>query len=526
MTPTIKEQLSILIRARYPIMWIETHEERRAVHILNEIATKPADSKEFKVLWVWSSTSGICTVDGKQASENTSDPQDALEAIHTVKQPVLAVFKDLHRYIEHDMVCRKLRDLHEYLKDTQKSIVILAPIVRIPIELQKSVTVVSLPLPGKDDLDEILESVLNGLEDMGRQGNEKAQETLQTLQEWLEVNGNRETLLSAGLGLTLDEFEDVLTKSIAMTHSLDTEVIVAEKEQIIRKSGILEFYTSLAEMQDVGGLQVLKDWITKRRLAFSNKAREFGLKTPKGVFLAGAPGTGKSLTAKVLAKYMQMPLLRLDVSRIFASHVGESEQNISSALKIAEAVAPSILFIDEVEKALAGVQSSGQLDSGVTARVFGTMLTWMQDHEAPVFVVATSNNPIALPPEFMRAGRFDEVFYVDLPSEDERMEIFEIHLRKVHRNPEDFDVTYFARASDGFSGAEIEAAIQDALHKAFFAQKEVTNEDISEAVLKLIPLSKKRKGEIDALRKWGEANAVNASIPKEALGEKRRQIAL
>lgn len=522
---TIAEQLSILIRARYPIIWVETHEERRAVHILNEIATKPADPKEFKVLWVWSSTSGICTVDGKQAVENSDDPQAALEAIRTAKQPVLAVLKDLHRYIDHDMVYRKLRDLHENLKATQKSIVILAPVVRIPVELQKSVTVVSLPLPGKEDLNQVLESSLNGLEDMAMKGNDRAKEALQTIQGWLAINGNRETLLSAGLGLTLDEFEDVLTKSIAMTHSLDTSVIVAEKEQIIRKSGILEFYTSLAEMQDVGGLQVLKDWITKRRLAFSAKAREFGLKIPKGVFLAGAPGTGKSLTAKVLAKYMQMPLLRLDVSKIFASHVGESEQNISAALKIAEAVAPSILFIDEVEKALAGVQSSGQLDSGVTARVFGTMLTWMQDHEAPVFVITTSNNPIAIPPEFMRAGRFDEVFYVDLPSEDERREIFEIHLRKVHRNPEDFDVTFFARASDGFSGAEIEAAIQDALHKAFFAQRELTNEDLSEATLKLIPLSRKRKAEIDALRKWGEANAVNASIPEQAQ-EKRRQIAL
>lgn len=519
---TIENQLSILINARYPILWVESYEEQRAIHILHGIATQP---ETLKPLWIWSSTSGICDVEGKQVAENSEDPLNALQRIHEAKQPVLAVLKDLHRYIENDMVCRKLRDLHENLKATQKTVVILAPVIRIPTELQKSITVVSLPLPNREDLSHVLESVLNGLEDMAMKGNEKAKNTLQKIQEQLSENGTRETLLSAGLGLTLDEFEDVLTKSIVETHNLDTSVIVAEKEQIIRKSGILEFYTSLAEMQDVGGLQVLKDWITKRRQAFSKKAQEFGLKIPKGVFLAGAPGTGKSLTAKVLAKYMQMPLLRLDVSRIFASHVGESEQNVSNALKMADAVSPAILWVDEVEKAFAGVQSSGSLDSGVTARVFGTFLTWMQEHQTPVFVVSTCNNPTAIPPEFMRAGRFDEVFYVDLPSEDERREIFEIHLKKVHRNPADFDIASFASASDGFSGAEIEAVIQDALHKAFFAGRELTSEDINEAVDKSVPLSKKRKPEMDALRKWGDTNAVNASVP-ELVQEKRRQIAL
>lgn len=524
---SIDQQLSILINARYPILWVESYEEQRVIKILHTICTQVQEGRQFKLLWIWSATSGICNAEGKQVAENTNDPLEALTAIHDAKQPILVIMKDLHRYIENDMVCRKLRDLHENLKATQKTVVILAPTVRIPVELQKSITVVSLPLPSREDLSYILESVLNGLEDMAMKGDTKAKDALQSIQEHLSVNGNREAMLSAGLGLTLDEFEDVLMKSIVQTHSLDTSVIIAEKEQIIKKSGILEFYTSLAEMQDVGGLQVLKDWITKRKLAFSSKARDFGLKLPKGVFLAGAPGTGKSLTAKVLAKYMQMPLLRLDVSKIFASHVGESEQNISNALKMADAVAPAILWIDEVEKAFAGIQSSGTLDSGVTARVFGTFLTWMQEHQTPVFVVTTCNNPTAIPPEFMRAGRFDEVFYVDLPSERERQEIFEIHLRKVRRNPEGFDIAFFVQVSEGFSGAEIEAVIQDALHKAFFAERELNSEDISEAVRKAVPLSKKRKTEIDALRKWGDANAVNASVPElvEVTG-KRRQVAL
>ena len=521
---SIDQQLSILINARYPIIWVESYEEQRVIHILHAIATQP---EQLKPLWIWSSTAGICDVEGKQVAENSNDPLNALEAIHTTKQPILAVLKDLHRYIENDMVCRKLRDLHENLKATQKTLVILAPVVRIPTELQKSITVVSLPLPCREDLSHVLESTLNGLEDMAMKGDEKAKATLQSIQEHLAVNGNKETLLSAGLGLTLDEFEDVLMKSIVQTHSLDTSVIVQEKEQIIKKSGILEFYTSLAEMQDVGGLQVLKDWMTMRKPAFGRKAQEFGLKLPKGVLLTGAPGTGKSLMAKVTANHMGMPLLRLDVSKIFASHVGESEQNISVALKTAEAVAPCVLFIDEVEKALAGVQSSGTLDSGVTARVFGSLLTWMQDHEKPVFLCVTCNNPTTLPPEFMRAGRFDEVFYVDLPSEDERKEIFEIHLRKVHRATEDYEVATLSRATSGFSGAEIEAVIQDALHKAFFSGRELTSEDLNEAVSKAVPLSKKRKNEIDALRTWGKENAVNASVPEQAQEVKKtRKIAL
>lgn len=520
----IKQELETLIKARYPLIMLETSEESRAVRLIASIAVQ-----QNKTFLAWAVTTGLCkptdTTKWQKVAEGTEDPLNALDYVNNSTEPIIAIFKDFHKFMNDIMPVRKLRDLHEALKETRNTVIITTPVVSIPQEMQKEITVISLPLPTEDDLWQTLQETLSGVE-TGAKGNRKTGQILSGIDKMLKENGNKEAILKAGLGLTLNEFENVLSKSIVATETLDTSVIIAEKEQIIRKSQILEFYTSLADMQDVGGLKTLKQWIEQRKHAFSDKARKFGLHQPKGVLLIGSPGTGKSLMAKVIGKHMGMPLLRLDMSKIFSGIVGSSEQNITAALKVADATAPAVLWLDEVEKAMAGVQSSGQLDSGVTARIFGIFLTWMQEHESAVFICMTSNNPTQLPPEFMRAGRFDAIFHVNLPNVPERKEIFEIHLHKVHRNIEDFNTEAFAGMTDGFSGAEIEAVIQDALHAVYFKGEELTDEAIKAAIKATKPLSKKRESELKALQDWAKENALNASEESQDSERRGRRIEL
>lgn len=902
----IHTDLDILIRARYPIIFVESFEENRVIKIVESIIGTDQQDENGKTIYLWSGTTGLTDTHGNPVKEGTEDPLIAMETIDETDRPMIIIFKDLHRYIEDIMVYRKLRDLHQNLKTTHKTIIIISPVLTIPIELQKVITVVSLPLPNTNELNTVMESVISAAED-NAQANHLTDQIEIFKMIWDELENTRENILNAGLGLTLDEFENVIAKSIVQHRQVRLETIIAEKEQIIKKSGILEFFTSQEDMGEVGGLEVLKEWIQKRKLAFSKEAVEFGLKIPKGVFLCGPPGTGKSLTSKVISKYMAMPLLKLDVSKIYGSLVGQSEQNIALALKTAEAVAPCVtgdtkivcgdgtvttaeslynkaqlnqrvvamdlenqlwtvpligvikkkaidglykitttastiqvtgnhklmtehgwaeaktlnkndwlfmphlkpplikpidvcelmpkdakklndntwrrgrggwtdsklsinckivteeftellgyidsdgymndygriafynsniklldrfdelienifnlqpnrilnshrpgdiaikndgetintrklqyvsyvnstllvkvltnlrnnlldfnytelipayirafvngdgyidnkqgriiisqkskknqelitellrrmgifsrfrrnnkpyhnpkptqnlslsgemgrrllkqlsnasgptndkisraefiktqfthingraikiqesgvysriefiesipdedvfdlsclkihnyisngfvshncvLWLDEIEKALAGSQSSGTTDSGVSARVLGSFLQWLQDHESPVFVIATSNNPSAIPPEFIRAGRFDQVFMVDLPQHSEREDIFRIHINKTGRDADLYPLDEFAGITDGFSGAEIEQVIHDAMYEAFFEKHNLDDTSIKNAIKTTIPLSKKRKEDINALRKWGASNAISAS---------------
>ena len=511
MQENIHTDLDILIRARYPIIWAESFEEQRVINIVESIIG-PQESlpeKDQKMIYIWSGTTGLTDIDGNPLKEGSEDPLVAMDTIEEIDKKIIIIFKDLHRYIEDIMVYRKLRDLHQNLKTTHKTIIIISPVLNIPIELQKVITVVSLPLPGVDELDTVMEGVISAADSFAQQNNNTEQiEIFKLIRD--ELKTTRDTILNAGLGLTLDEFENVVARSIVEHKEVKLETIIGEKEQIIKKSGILEFYTHPESMDNVGGLEYLKEWIHLRKLAYSPEANEFGLKLPKGVFLAGPPGTGKSLTAKVIANHLEMPLLRLDVSKIFGQFVGQSEQNMSQALKTAEAVAPSVLFIDEVEKALSGAQGSSG-DSGVTQRIFGTLLTFLQEHESPVFTCVTCNNPLSIPPEFLRAGRFDQVFMLDLPNETERQDIFRIHINKIDRDPDTFDIPEFARVTDGFSGAEIEQTVHDAMYGAFFEKHELDDTSIQNAIRTTIPLSQKRKSEIDSLRQWGTLNAISAS---------------
>ncbi|OYT75045.1 MAG: ATPase, partial [Armatimonadetes bacterium JP3_11] len=270
-----------------------------------------------------------------------------------------------------------------------------------------------------------------------------------------------------------------------------------------------------------GGLDLLKEWLRKRRASLSREAREFGLPAPKGVLLLGVQGTGKSLSAKAIANLWGLPMLRLDVGRVFGSLVGASEANMRAAIRTAEAVAPCILWIDELEKGFAGVQGSGVSDSGTTARVFATFLTWMQDKRAPVFVVATANDVSQLPPELLRKGRFDEIFFIDLPTLPEREQIFAIHLRKRKRDPAQYDLKTLARATEGFSGAEIEQVVIAGLFTAFDAGRELTTEDMLDEVRHTVPLSVMMREEIEELRTWAQLRTRPASSPPNAKPNRR-----
>ena len=301
--------------------------------------------------------------------------------------------------------------------------------------------------------------------------------------------------------------------------------MLSEKEQIIRKSGVLEYYHVNEDMKEVGGLAELKKWLTKRGKAFTPEAREFGLPEPRGILLLGIPGCGKSLTAKAISGMWQLPLLKLDVGKVFSSLVGSSEENVRRAIQTAESIAPSILWLDEIEKGFSGLGSSGQTDGGTTARVFGTFLTWLQEKKTPVFVVATSNNVSQLPPELLRKGRFDEIFYVDLPSKDERKDIFKIHFEKRKRDPQTYNLEKLAAITSGFSGSEIEEIIVSALYDAFDSGKQLEQGHIEAVVATMIPLSQTMEEQIRGIREWAKLRARRASdIEWEEETTHKRQI--
>ena len=496
------QQVDVLIRARYPIIYIISWEERRVVAHLGELALA-----QEKQLLVWTETLGLCpgmaTIPHAAPNEETLDPLAVLEYIRGSETRAIYVLKDYHPflspvYAKSSAVVRRLRDLVPSLHTSFKTVVLLSPVLQLPPELEKEVTVVDWVLPSLLELDGLLNRVVRSVQD----------------EPGLNVDltpAQREAVLKAALGMTLDEAENVFAKCLVEKKGFDVDLIVAEKEQVIRKSGVLEYFHWSEGVQDVGGLEKLKEWLSERADAFTEKARAFGLPAPKGLLLLGVQGCGKSLMAKAVACEWKLPLLRLDMGRIFAGLVGASEENVRKAVKVAEAVAPCVLWLDEIEKGLSGTRSSGELDAGVTSRVFGTLTTWLQEKTAPVFVVATANDITQLPPELLRKGRFDEIFFVDLPSEEERREILSIHLRRRKRDPSAFDLQALADKSEGFSGAEIEQAVIAALHRAFRQDRQMTNEDVLAAMGDTIPLVVTMEEEIQSLREWARLRARPAS---------------
>ena len=488
-----RDEVNILIRARYPLIYIVSWEEERVTLMLNNIS-----SEMEKRLFVWSTTEGFTDYAGNIVDGEAVDPFAALNYIIEFSRPAIFLLKDFHPFMKDPVIVRRLRDLKTHLNKLKKTCFIVSPVLEIPTELEKLITVIDFDLPGVELLEIILESIIEPLKD-----NPKVNIALSPEE--------KELVLKSALGLTLDEAENVFAKSLVKAKCFDPGIIIQEKEQIIKKSEILEYYHTVDKLESIGGLDNLKKWISKRNKGFTEKAKDYGLPFPKGLMLIGIAGCGKSLTAKVIASLWNLPLLRLDVGKLFGGIVGESEKNVRRAIKIAESVSPSILWIDEIEKGFAGIQSSGQTDAGTTARVFATFITWLQEKEEPVFVISTANNVSQLPPELLRKGRFDEIFFVDLPSMDEREEIFKIHFKKRNRDFTKFDMKTLTSLTKGFSGAEIEQSIVEAMFEAFSEDREFETTDILNSIEETVPLSRLMKDEIANLRTWSKSRARLAS---------------
>ncbi len=490
----MREELKTLIKAQYPLIYLVTSEEMRAEQTISAIAQ--SERPQLKV-FTWTQTHGLISVDQprQRSHHNTVAPEMAIQAAISEKEPSIFIFKDLHPCYSPPVV-RLLRDAVLAFKGTDKSIILVSPVQQIPIEIEKEIAVLDFPLPSIAELDEVLSSHLPA----------------NSPKLTPEV---REKMLRASLGLTLDEAEKVYKKAKVTSgrlSELELSIFLAEKKQLIRRNGILDFIEEDETIDSVGGLGELKSWLKQRNFAFTERAREYGLPKPNGMLILGVPGCGKSLIAKTTSRLWGLPLLRLDMGRVYdGSTVGRSEANLREALKTAESIAPAILFIDEMDKAFAGSSGSADSDGGTSSRIFGSFLTWMQEKTSSVFVMATANRVERLPGEFLRKGRFDEIFFVDLPVKEEREEIFKVHLSKRRCDISRFDIEQLATVCDGFSGSEIEQAIIAAMYEAFAQDREFTQLDIIAASRATIPLSRTMTEQVTALRDWARQRARPAA---------------
>jgi SpoVK/Ycf46/Vps4 family AAA+-type ATPase len=491
----MKEELSVLVQAQYPLIYLVTSEEERAEQTIATIA----QMKPLRRVFIWTVTHGIVEYGQPRniTQHNTVSPEAAVEWVIRQREPGLFVFKDMHPFIDSPAVTRWLRDAIASFKETNKTIILMSPVQSIPIELEKEVAVLDYPLPDMTELNQVLTQQLDQTRNR--------RPTTET----------REKLLKAALGLTRDEAEKVYRKAQVTAGRLteaEVDIVLSEKKQLIRRNGILEYIEEDETLDSVGGLEELKHWLRQRSNAFTERAREYGLPQPKGMLILGVPGCGKSLIAKTTSRLWGLPLLRLDMGRVYdGSMVGRSEANLRNALKTAESISPAILFIDEIDKAFAGSTGSADSDGGTSSRIFGSFLTWMQEKSSPVFVMATANRVERLPGEFLRKGRFDEIFFVDLPTPEERKEIFRIHVSKRRRDLERFDLDQLVKVCDGFSGAEIEQALIAAMYEAFAQEREFTQLDIIAAMRATLPLSKTMSEQVTALRDWASQRARPAA---------------
>jgi AAA+ superfamily predicted ATPase len=484
-------ELDIHIRARVALIVIVTAEEERAVQTIKAVCEHAG-----RGCLSWDAADGfqaVCGWDG--ALPNASEAAKALTAIDELTEEAVFVLKDFHESWSNAAVKRKLKSLAQRSPFAKKTLLVTSPTPKVPEELRDEVLVLEFPPPSAAELEGVLGRLIKA--------------------PGVRVNltaAGREKLVQAALGMTAAQAQRVFAKAIVEDGTLDDrdiDLVTEQKRQIIRENKALEFFAVTSMINEVGGLERLKQWLRLRERAFTKEARDYGLPFPKGIALIGIPGTGKSLTAKMIGGLWRLPLLRLDVGSLYGSLMGESEERTRRALQLAETVAPCVLWLDEMEKSL----SHGDLDSGTSTRVFGSILTWMQEKTAPCFVVATANDIGSLPPELLRKGRFDEIFFLDLPTPKERQAIFAVHLAKRRRIPEDFDVVQLARDSEGYVGAEIEQAVIDAMYVGFNAGREFTTEDIAQAIKRQVPLSISQREIVQALREWlQEGRAQSASF--------------
>ncbi|SDZ25117.1 AAA+-type ATPase, SpoVK/Ycf46/Vps4 family [Amycolatopsis xylanica] len=508
-----RDELTQLLQARYPLLVVETHEEQRVVREIRAVAEDGARLRTPRRVYVWSSTTGLAPAGG-QPLNDTRAASAALERVYGWNEPAVFVFVDLHPSLVSEggnrpdpEVVRRLRELAGALKTrpVPLTVILVSPSLPVPPELEHDATVVDFPLPDQQQIGELLDGMVAAHRAHVRISIDRDE---------------RDMLVGAARGLTLPEAENAFARALVEGGGLDRsdlELILAEKRQAVRRSGMLDIVPAEASFDAVGGLDRLKRWLVKRTGTWTPAAAAYNLSAPKGLLLTGVPGCGKSLSAVCVANMWHLPLLRLDLGRIFAGLVGSSEKNMRTVIRTAEGIAPCVLWVDEIEKGLAGAGGGG--DGGTARRVLGTFLSWMQEKSAPVFVMATANQVDSLPPEFLRKGRFDEIFFVDLPSAAERAAIWRIHLRK--RVTDAFvgselrlDDALFAELADcsaGYSGAEIEQAVLSGLVDAFADKRPLRREDLVRAVKSTVPLSVTQADEITAIRNWAETRAVAAT---------------
>jgi hypothetical protein len=433
---------------------------------------------------------------------NSTDPVQALANMEAMSVEAVFVLKDFHRHLDSPVVVRRLRDVGQKFQTNRRTLVITAPSIEVPPELASLVEFFDLPLPDVDRLRTIIKETYTRM---------SATHTLK-----LQIDAAGVDAMAANLrGLTEEEAERAISQAIVSRYALSPDCItdvLAAKKALLKRSEMLEFIDANDNMASVGGLENLKNWLGQRRGAWNDHARQFGLEPPKGVIILGVQGCGKSLCARSVAGEWKLPLVKFDTAAVYDKYIGETEKRIQKVFKVAEGLAPCVLWIDELEKVFAGSgPDSASADAGVSSRLLASFLSWMQDRKAPVFVAATCNNVTVLPPELIRKGRFDELFFVDLPNTAERKQIFSIQLTKRRRKPADYDLDKVAEAAKGFSGAEIESAVQGAMYAAFSRKQELSSEDLLTALSSTVPLSVTRAEEIANLRDWAQQRAVWAS---------------
>lgn len=508
-----------LLRARFPYIHITTYEETRLIKELTRIVSTPDLINSVRKVYVWKSSEGFKDSNG-MIQEDTYEKIQALNFVRKCEEDALFIFLDFHVFCKNtsgnfdDTVVRFLKDLIPNLKQARnfRNVIFVSPTFTLPDDLKKDITVLDFDLPTSDEI----ASVLDGIIRDNSGGN-------------LKVNLNpkeKEELVKAAVGLTLQEAENAFARAMVndgCLNSEDVDIVLKEKSQVIKKSDILEYIDSKVKIEDVGGLENLKKWLSKRDKSWLDSAKKYGLPSPKGVLLTGVPGCGKSLIAKSISSMWHLPLLRFDVSKVFNMYVGNSESNMREAIKMAEAISPCVLWIDEIEKGFSGLGGSG--DSGTTSRIFGTFLSWMQEKTKPVFVVATANNIDSLPSEMMRKGRFDEIFFIDLPTFNERKQIFKVHLESRLTYPEvrgDFEINdetlkHLSNITEGFGGSELEQIVVMGLYDAFSEDRSITLNDFENAVKNTVPLSVTQAEQIISIRNWANVRAVAATAQEDRM---------
>jgi ATP-dependent 26S proteasome regulatory subunit len=484
------EEFSLLVRSKYPIIYVVTAEEERAEKVMIQVAKQCNPLREV-----------FCYDLIKGFDHDGTAKSNFLQALQKVEQEsstAIYVIRDLHHHLGEqkidEQIARQLRNLYKHLRNTRKTLVLLSPVLELPLELKEQITVLNFPLPNSS---EIRLAIKQALPDV----------------QVRLSDPEMEQLIKACLGLTCDRIINIFAKSIVQKqyiNAVDIDLVLAEKQQRIRQTEFLEFFTPSETLDNIGGLDNFKYWLVQRQQAFSEAAKEFGLPNPKGVLLMGIQGTGKSLCAKAIAHVWNLPLLRLDVGKLFGSLLGQSESRTRETIQQAEAMAPCILWIDEIDKAFGGVNGAS-MDSGASQRVFGTLLTWMQEKSSSVFIVATANNIHSLPPELLRKGRFDEIFFINLPNYSERKQILKVHLQRFRPETLDFDIDRIAEIAEDFSGAELEQAIIEGMYSAFNQNRDLATEDIVVAVKNTFPLASTAREQINYMKAWAEQGRARSA---------------